>query len=111
MGENRSARARMLIARVVSEKIPQADGWSVPEEFKSWVDGLSDEEFKVYMDRLSALTRHLSDEEYSRQTGVFISGKSYTADKIETKERLDLIGGEATAYFALALWRARQLNG
>ena len=117
MSENRSARARILIARVVSEKIPQAERWSVPQEFKSWVDGVSDEGFKVYMDRLSALTRHLSDKDYSRETGVFISGKAYTADKIETKERLELIGGEATAYFALALWRAleaeelvRQLN-
>jgi hypothetical protein len=106
MIENRSARARMLIARVVSEKIPQAERWSVPNEFKSWIDGLSDDDFKVYMDRLSALTRHLSDEEYPRQTGVFISGKAYTADKIQTKQRLELIGGEATAYFALALWRA-----
>ena len=105
MSENRS-RARMLIARVVSEKIPQAEQWTVPAEFKSWIDGLSDEDFRTYMDRLSALTRHLSDEDYSRQTGVFISGKAYTGDKIETKQRLDLIGGEATAYFALALWRA-----
>ena len=117
MSESRSARARMLIARVVSEKIPQAERWSVPNEFKSWIDALSDEDFKVYMDRLSALTRHLSDEEYPRQTGVFISGKAYTADKMQTKQRLDLIGGEATAYFALAVWRAleaeklvRQLN-
>jgi hypothetical protein len=96
----------MLIARVVSEKIPQAERWTVPREFKSWVEGLSDEDFKIYMDRLSALTRHLSDEDYSQQTGVFISGKAYTADRIEIKERLELIGGEATAYFALALWRA-----
>ena len=96
----------MLIARVVSEKIPQAERWSVPGEFKSWIDNLSDEDFRTYMDRLSALTRHLSDEDYSRQTGVFISGKAYAGDKIETKQRLDLIGGEATAYFALALWRS-----
>ncbi len=106
MSENRSARARMLIARVVSEKIPQADRWSVPEEFKSWIDGLSDEDFRTFMDRLSALTRDLSDEDYGRQAGVFISGKAYTGDKIQTKQRLELIGGEATAYFALALWRA-----
>lgn len=105
------------MARVVSEKIPQADRWSVPGEFKSWIDDLPDEDFRVYMDRLSALTRGLSDEEYPRQTGVFISGKAYRVDQMETKERLELIGGEATAYFALALWRAleaeklvRQLN-
>jgi hypothetical protein len=115
---DRFARARMLMVRVVSEKIPQADRWSVPKEYKSWIDGLSDEDFKAYLDRLSILTRHLSDEEYPQQTGVFISGKAYTADKIETKQRLELIGGEATAYFALAVWRAleaeklvRQLAG
>ena len=107
MSENdRTARARMLMVRVVTEKIPQAERWSVPREFKSWIDTLSNEDFKVYMDRLSALTRNLSDEEYPRQTGVFISGKAYTVDKMETKQRLELIGGEATAYFALALWRA-----
>lgn len=118
MNENdRSARARMLMARIVSEKIPQAKHWSVPKEFKSWIDRLSAEDFRVYMDRLSALTRNLSDEDYSGQTGVFITGRAYTVDKMETKQRLDLIGGEATAYFALALWRAleaedlvRQLN-
>jgi hypothetical protein len=116
MSENRSARARILIARVVSEKIPQAERWSVPQEFKSWVDGVSDEDFKVYMDRLSALTRHLSDKDYSRKPESY-QRQGVSADKIETKERLELIGGEATAYFALALWRAleaeelvRQLN-
>jgi hypothetical protein len=114
----RIARAKMIIARVVSEKIPQAKRWSVPKEFKSWVDGLSDADFKAYLDRLSVLTRSLSDEEPPRETGVFVSGKAYTPDKWETKQRLDVIGGEATAYFALALWRAleaeklvRQLNG
>lgn len=96
----------MLMVRVVSEKIPQAEQWTVPKEFKSWIDGLSVEDFKVYMDRLSALTKNLSDEEYPRQTGVFITGKAYTVDKMEAKQRLDLIGGEATAYFALAVWRA-----
>lgn len=118
MNENdRSARARMLMVRIVSEKIPQAKHWSVPKEFKSWIDALSAEDFRVYMDRLSALTKSLSDEDYSGQTGVFITGRAYTVDKMETKQRLALIGGEATAYFALALWRAleaedlvRQLN-
>ena len=118
MSENAgSARARMLMVRVVSEKIPQAERWSVPKEFKSWIDGLSDEDFRTYLDRVSVLTRDLSDEQYPQQTGVFISGKAYTPDQFETKERLELIGGEATAYFALAVWRAleaeklvRQLN-
>ena len=112
------ARARMIMARIVSEKIPQAERWSVPKEFKSWIDGLSNTEFKAYLERLSALTRNLSDEEYPRETGVFISGKSYPVEQIETKQRLDLIGGEATAYYALALWRAleaeklvRELSG
>ena len=94
------------MARVVSEKIPQAKHWSVPKEFKAWIDALPGEEFKAYMDRLSVLTRNLSDEQYPRETGVFISAKSYTVEKMETKQRLDLIGGEATAYYALALWRA-----
>jgi hypothetical protein len=116
--DDRIARAKMIMTRVVTEKIPQADRWSVPAEFKAWIDALSAADFKAYMERLSVLTRGLSDEEYPRETGVFISGKAYTADKWETKERLDLIGGEATGYFALAVWRAieaeklvRQLNG
>ena len=106
MSENeRLARAKMIMARVVSEKIPQADRWSVPKEFKSWIDGLSDEAFKAYLDRLSALTGNLSDEEYHQEGGVFVSAKSYTVEKMETKQRLDLIGGEACGYYALALWR------
>lgn len=94
------------MGRIVTEKIPQAEHWSVPKEFKSWIEALPDEEFKAYLDRLSVLTRHLSDEEYPQQRGVFISGKAYRVDQIETKERLDLVGGQATAFYALALWRA-----
>lgn len=98
-------RARMIMARVVSEKIPQAKRWSVPGKFKSWIDGLPDNEFKAYLDRLSMLTRNLSDEEHSQEAGIFIAGKAYPAEKMEIKARLDLVGGEATAYYALALWR------
>jgi hypothetical protein len=100
------ARARMIMARVVSEKIPQAEQWSVPGKFKTWIDGLPDKEFKEYLDRLSVLTRNLSDEETPQEVGVFVAGKRYPVEKMEIKARLDLVGGEATAYYALALWRA-----
>ena len=112
------ARAKLIMTRVVSEKIPQAERWSVPRDFKSWIDGLRDEEFKTYLDRLSMLTRNLSDEVSPQEVGVFVAGKSYSGEKVEIKDRLDLIGGEATAYYALALWRTleaenlvRQLGG
>ena len=95
----------MIMARVVSEKIPQAERWSVPEEFKAWIDGLSGQDFKAYLERLSVLTRNLSDEQSPQQTGVFIAGKAYPVEKMEAKQRLELVGGEATAYYALALWR------
>ncbi len=92
--------------------------WCVPREFKSWIDGLRDEEFKTYLDRLSVLTRNLSDEVSPQEVGVFIAGKGYSGEKVEIKHRLDLIGGEAAAYYALALWRTleaeklvRQLSG
>jgi len=100
------ARAKMIMTRVVTEKIPQARRWSVPGQFKSWIDGVSNEEFKAYLDRLSVLTRNLSDEVTPQEAGVFISGKGYSGKQIEIKRRLDLIGGEATAYYALALWRS-----
>src|SRR6185369_3874575 len=103
---DRYARAKMIMARVVSEKIPQPDHWSVPQQFKSWIDELSDEDFKAYLDRLSVLTRNLSDEDYHKEGGVFVSAKSYPVERMETKQRLDLIGGEACGYYALALWRA-----
>ncbi|HLA12841.1 MAG TPA: hypothetical protein VJ023_19805 [Pyrinomonadaceae bacterium] len=35
----------------------------------------------------------------------FVAGKFYPPQKMEIKRRLELIGGEATAYYALALWR------
>ena len=93
------------MTRVVTEKIPQADRWSVPKEFKSWIDDLPDKEFKEYLDRLSVLTRNLSDEKTPQEEGVFVAAKRYPVEKMELKNRLDLIGGEATAYYALALWR------
>lgn len=99
-------RAKTIMVRVVTEKIPQATHWSVPREFESWIDGLNNQDFKVYLDRLRVLTRNLSDEESPREAGVFIAGKAYSMEKMEIKRRLDLIGGEATAYYALAVWRA-----
>ena len=99
------ARAKLIMTRIVTEKIPQAEQWSVPREFKSWIDDLADEEFKAYLDRLSLLTRGLSDEEAPQEVGVFVARKSYPVQKMEIKHHLDLIGGEATAYYALALWR------
>ena len=106
------------MVRVVSEKIPQADRWTVPTEFKSWIEGLSAEEFQTYLDRLSVLTRTVSDEESPKQAGVFIAGRSYPVGKMEIKQQLEVIGGEATAYYALALWRnleaetlVRQMSG
>ena len=77
----------------------------MPKDFDSWIDGLDDNEFKAYLDRLSVLTRNLSDEETRQEVGVFVAGKSYPPEKMEIKRRLELIGGEATAYYALALWR------
>jgi len=65
----------MIMTRVVREKIPQAERWSVPKDFKSWIDGLDDNEFKAYLDRLSVLTRNLSDEETPQEVGVFCCGK------------------------------------
>ena len=93
------------MTRIVSEKIPQAERWTVPGEFKSWIDGLPDQKFKEYLDRLSVLTRNLSDEATPQEVGVFVAGKGYPVDKMEIKQQLDLIGGQATAYYALALWR------
>jgi hypothetical protein len=111
MKENQQfARARMIMTRVVSEKIPQAERWSVPKEFKSWIDGLPDQEFKEYLDRLSVLTRNLSDEATPPDVGVFVAGKAYPVEKMEIKQRLDLIGGQATAYYALALWRTLEVE-
>ena len=112
------ARAKLIMTRVVSEKIPQAERWSVPREFKSWIDSLRDEEFKTYLERLSRFTKNLSDEVSTQEVGVFVARKSYSGEKVEIKDRLDVIGGEATAYYALALWRTveaenlvRQLSG
>src|SRR5258705_4092289 len=103
MKENEQfTRAKMIMTRVVSEKIPQAERWSVPREFKSWIDGLRDEEFKTYLDRLSELTRNLSDEVSPQEVGGFVAGKGYSGEKMEIKNRLDLIGGESPACFCCA---------
>lgn len=107
MNENEQIlRAKTIMTRLVTEKIPQAAHWSVPGEFKSWIDGLNDRDFKIYLDRLRVLTRNLSDEELPQKAGIFMAGKAYSMDKMEMKRRLDLVGGEATAYYALAVWRA-----
>jgi hypothetical protein len=103
-------RARFIMIRVVSEKIPMAQNWPVADEYKEWVEKLSDEEFRTYLKRLSPLTQHLADQEVPRETGVFIAAKSYPLSEASAREHLDRLGGEATAYYALALWRSLQVE-
>jgi hypothetical protein len=109
--EGSMSRAKSIISRVVSEKIPMAQRWPVAREFKSWIESLSEEDFRTYLDRLRVLTSALSDEEMPQEKGVFIAAKSYPADQIEVRERLGLVGGEATAYYALAVWRSIEAEG
>jgi|GEM_PF-2702318 len=115
MNDEQFAIAKTIMTRIVMEKIPKAKRWSVSKEFKSWIDGLSKEDFQVYLDRLRLLTQTLSDEgnadqEASRVTGTFIFFGAYPPAEIEQRDQLARIGGEATAYYALALWRSLQVE-
>jgi hypothetical protein len=115
MDDAQFAIAKTIMKRVVMEKIPKAKRWSVSKEFTSWIDSISKEQFQVYLDRLRSLTRTLSDEGSAPQeavtdSGTFIFFGSYRPAEIVMRERLDRIGGEATAYYALALWRSIQLE-
>lgn len=105
--------AKTAITRIVMEKIPRAKRWSVSKEFKSWIDNLSKEQFETYLDRLRLLNRTLSDQEpegASNETGTFILFGYYLPAETKKKEALARIGGEAAAYYALALWRSVQLE-
>ena len=113
MNDEEFAISKTIITRIVMEKIPRAKRWSVSKEFKSWIDSLSKEQFQVYLDRLRLLTRTLSDEssadqEASKETGTSILFGSYELAEAQKMEQLARIGGEATAYYALALWRSIQ---
>lgn len=104
---------KTYMIRIVMEKIPKAKRWSVAREFKSWIDGLSKEKLQIYLDRLRLLTRTLSDEANpdqnpAKETGTFILFGSYSPADGDKIEQLYRIGGEATAYYALALWRSLQ---
>jgi len=94
---------KTIMTRIVMEKIPEAKRWSVSKEFKSWIDSLSKEQFQMYLDRLRLLRA-------SKETGTFIFFGSYLPAESQKMEQLARIGGEATAYFALALWRSLQLE-
>lgn len=114
MNDEQFAISKTSITRIVMEKIPRGKRWSVSKEFKSWIDGLSKEQFQVYLDRLRLLTRTLSDESSADQessketatTSIFFG--SYAPAEAQKIEQLARIGGEATAYYALALWRSIQ---
>jgi hypothetical protein len=103
-------RARYIMIRVVSEKIPMAQNWPVADEYRGWIERVSDEEFRAYLRRLSQLTQHLADQEAPKETGVFIAAKAYPLSEAPAREHLSRIGGEATAYYALALWRSLQVE-
>src|SRR5688500_5062286 len=115
MNDEQFAIAKTFMIRVVMEKIPEAKRWSVSKEFKSWIDGLSKEQFEIYLDRLRLLTQTLSgegnaDQEASMETGTFILFGSYPPAESHKREQLARVGGEATAYYALALWRSLQVE-
>ena len=114
MNDEQLPFAKTAITRIVMEKIPKAKRWSVSKEFKSWIDSLSKEQFEAYLDRLRALTRTLSeehsDQETPKETGTFILFGSYPPTETQKREQLWRTGGEATAYYALALWRSLQVE-
>ena len=114
MNDEQLPFAKTAMTRIVMEKIPKAKRWSVSKEFKSWIDSLSKEQFEAYLDRLRALTHTLSegqsDQETPKETGTFILFGSYPSTEIQKREQLARIGGEATAYYALALWRSLQVE-
>ena len=96
------------MTRVVSEKIPMAQNWPVAEEYRRWIENLTDEQFKSYIERLSPLTQQLTIQELPQGTGAFIASEAYPPSEAPARERLSRIGGEATAYYALAVWRSIQ---
>jgi hypothetical protein len=107
--------AKTAMTRIVIEKIPKAKRWSVSKEFKSWIDSLSKEQFEAYLDRLRQLIYLTSieaqlDQEIPKETGAFIVFGTFPSTEIQKREQLARIGGEATAYFALALWRSLQVE-
>ena len=104
---------KTYMIRIVMEKIPKAKRWSVAKEFKSWIEGLSKDQLQIYLDRLRLLTQTLSDEgnpdqKLAKETGSFILFATYSPADSDKIEQLYRIGGEATAYYALALWRSLQ---
>ena len=106
---------KTYMIRIVMEKIPMAKRWSVAIEFKSWIDGLSKEQLQIYLDRLRLLTQTDSvegnpDQNPTKETGTFILFGSYSPADSDKMEQLYRIGGEATAYYALALWRSLQVE-
>ena len=113
MDDQQFVIAKTFMTRIVMEKIPEAKRWSVSKEFKSWIESVSKEHFQMYMDRLKLLTRPFShegnaDQEPSKKTGAFILFGSYPPSEHKQREEIRRIGGEATAYYALALWRSLQ---
>lgn len=113
MNDEQLPYAKTAITRIVMEKIPKAKRWPVSKEFKSWIDGLTKEQFEVYLDRLRALNGTLSNEEpagASTETGRFILFGSYPPSETQKREQLARMGGEAAAYYALALWRSMQVE-
>ena len=115
MNDEQFAIAKTVMTRIVVEKIPKAKRWPVSKEFKSWLDSLAKDQFQVYLDRLRLLTRTLSDEghadqETPKETGTFILFGSYPPAEIKKREQMARIGGEAMAYYALALWRSLQIE-
>jgi hypothetical protein len=115
MNDEQFPIVKTFMTRIVMEKIPRAKRWSVSKEFKSWIDSLSKEQLQTYLDRLRLLTQTLSgeanaDREAPKETGQFIFFGSYPPSESQQREELARIGGEASAYYALALWRSLQVE-
>ena len=106
---------KTAMIRIVLDKIPKAKRWSVAQEFKSWIEGCSKEQLQIFLDRLRLLTRTLAidgspDQNPPGELDGLIVFESYSPAESHKIEQLFRIGGEATAYYALALWRSLQVE-
>jgi hypothetical protein len=104
--KERAAYRKNFMARFVAlmPELPE----SVLKDYKAWVEGLSDDAFEDYLNKLNILNSVVPTRKpgVPKEKGIFVCVESYPMSEAPYRERLQARQRAASIYYALGLWKA-----
>jgi hypothetical protein len=78
------------------------------DKYKSWLKGLSDDEFHNYLEKWADFSNPLWGVERGSpgKVGTTVAGEAHQIGRVNSDVGIEMSRREAAIYFALALWKA-----